>query len=314
MNLLLTDCATLGEGIDLSCFQAFGETRTFKNISRRQLLDAVPSADVILCNKTLIDREVLDAAKKLRYIGLFATGCNNIDLKAAAEKGIAVCNAGSYSTNAVVQQVMGYILLHYTRIPQYDAFVKAGGWKKSEVFSPLVFQSDEVFGKTLGIVGYGHIGQALRKAAEGLGMRVIVYTRTPKQGDDTAFVSFETLLAQSDIVSMHCPLNPQSEKMMNEQAFAAMKDGAFFINTARGGVVDESALLHALQSGKLSGAAVDVLTTEPMAQDCVLMDAPNLIFTPHTAWAPLATRQRLVSIVYDNLSVFLNGGRRNRVV
>lgn len=316
MKLLLTDCATLEANGDLPLhvFDGFGEVTRFDNISHSRLCEAVADTDILLCNKTVIDREVMEAASRLRYIGLLATGYNNIDTEAAAEHGITVCNAGGYSTNAVAQQVMGYILMHYTKIPQYDAFVKNGGWKSAEVFSPLIFSGDEVCGKTLGIVGYGNIGKAVEAAARGLGMRVAVFTRTVRENGETHFTDFDTLLKTSDIVSLHCPLNDQTEKLMNEAAFAKMRQGAFFINTSRGGTVDEAALCTALKSGRLSGAAVDVLTTEPMNPDCPLASAPNIIITPHTAWAPLPTRKRLLGIVCDNITAFLSGKPQNRVV
>ncbi len=316
MRLLLTDSATLKANGDLSLdtFRQFGSVAEYGNIGRAELLKAAADADMILCNKTVIDKTVLDAAPKLRYIGLFATGYNNIDTAYAKQRGVTVCNAGGYSTNAVVQQVMGYILIHYTAIPRYDAFVKSGGWKSSPVFSPLVFPSDEVFGKTLGIVGYGSIGKAVEKAAVGLGMRVLVFTRTVRENGAAHFVDFETLLRESDVVTLHCPLNEQSADMMNGEAFRKMKDGAFFINTSRGGTVDEDALYHALSSGKLSGAAIDVLKQEPMSESCRLETAPNIIITPHTAWAPLATRKRLLGIVENNIKAFLSGNPQNTVV
>ena len=316
MQLLLTDTATLESSNDLplDVFDKFGEVTKFDNITREELLSAAADAEIILCNKTVIDREIMNAAPNLRYIGLFATGYNNIDITAAKEKGITVCNAGSYSTNAVTQQVIGYILMHYTKIPQYDAFVKQGGWKRSGVFSPLIFSGDEVYGKTLGIVGYGNIGKAVEKAAEGLGMKVLVHTRTVPDRGKTKFVGLDELLENSDIVTLHCPLNPQSEKMMNAAAFSKMRDGAFFINTSRGGTVDENALFAALQSGKLSGAAIDVLTSEPMQPDCPLTEAPNIIITPHTAWAPLPTRRRLLDIVSGNITAYLNGEPQNKIV
>ena len=315
MKLLLTDCSTLKNNNDLSLdiFKSFGETVEYDNISRDALLNEVKDTDIILCNKTVIDREVIANAEKLKYIGIFATGYNNIDIPAARDRGIPVCNAGGYSTNAVVQQVMGYILMHYTKIPEYNSFVKEGGWVKSPVFSPLVFTGDEVYGKTLGIIGYGSIGKALKKAAEGLGMKVIVNTRTVREDGETVFVDRDTLFAISDIISVHCPLNDESRDMMNRDAFAKFKDGAFFINTSRGGVVDEYALADALNSGKLSGAAVDVLKQEPMSKDCPLLQAKNIIITPHTSWAPLATRQRLVNIVADNVRAYLNGNTQNDV-
>lgn len=316
MKLLLTDCATLRSNGDLplDSLKRFGDIFEYENITRTKLLKEAADADIILCNKTVIDKEVFDAAEKLKYIGLFATGYNNIDIEYAKQKGVTVCNAGSYSTDAVTQQVIGYILMHYTAIPEYNEFVKKGGWKKSAVFSPLVFFSDEVAGKTLGIVGYGSIGKSVEKAAKGLGMNVIVYTRTVRENGETRFTDLDTLLKESDIVTLHCPLNAQSADMMNAEAFARMKDGAFFINTSRGGTVDENALYDALSSGKLSGAAVDVLKKEPMSKDCPLDKAPNLTITPHTAWAPLTTRKRLLGIVESNIETFLKGVPQNKIV
>lgn len=315
MKILITDCITVHNNNDVSLeiFKKFGDTAEYDNISRAELLKAVRDTDIILCNKTVIDREVMDNAPNLKYIGLFATGYNNIDIPAAKERGIAVCNAGGYSTNAVAQQVMAYILMHYTKTAEYNDFVHSGKWIDYHVFSPLVFTGDEVYGKTLGIIGYGSIGKAVKKAAEGLGIKVIVSTRTVREDDETVFVDRDTLLKESDIISVHCPLNDESRDMMNAEAFAKCKDGAFFINTARGGVVDEYALTDALNSGKLSGAAVDVLKSEPMSPDCPLCKAKNIIITPHTAWAPLATRQRLIGIVADNLSAFLRGETQNNV-
>lgn len=316
MKILITDSASLKSGGDLSTevLEKYGEISEFDNIDRTTLLKEVTDKDIIFCNKTVIDREVIDRAKKLKFIGVFATGYNNIDTEYAKEKGIAVCNAGSYSTNAVAQQVIAYILIHYTQIPKYNEFVKDGGWKRSKIFSPLVFGTDEVAGKTLGIVGYGNIGKAVETAAKGLGMNVIVYTRTVRPNGSTRFVSFDELLENSDVITLHCPLNRESADMMNKEAFVKCRDGAFFINTSRGGTVDEAALYNALCSGKLSGAAVDVLKEEPMAEDCVLLGAPNIIITPHTSWAPLATRKRLLGIACENLEAFLNGGTKNRIV
>lgn len=316
MRILITDCASLTSGGDLSLepLKKYGEITEYGNISRAELLKEVADKDIVLCNKTVIDSEVINAAPNLKYIGVFATGYNNIDITLAKQSGIAVCNAGSYSTNAVAQQVIAYILLHYTNIPRYNEFVKEGGWKRSPVFSPLVFPTDEVAGKTLGIIGYGNIGKAVEKAAAGLNMNVLVCTRTVRENGVTRFTDFDTLLKNSDIITLHCPLNKQSENMMNEEAFSKCKRGAVFINTSRGGTVDETALLNALKSGRLSGAAIDVLKEEPMSEDCVLADAPNIIITPHTAWAPLSTRRRLLSITCENIDSFLNGKSKNRIV
>ena len=313
MKILVTDSLSLKSHNDLSLevLNKFGEVIEYSGITREELMAEVKDIDIILTNKVVIDREVMENAPRLRYIGLFATGYNNIDITAAKEKGIVVANAGSYSTNAVAQQVISYILAHFTKISAYDDFVKQGGWLKSKCFAPLVFATDEVYDKTLGIVGDGSIGQAVEKIALALGMKVLVYTRTKREGEK--FVDFDTLLAKSDVITMHCPLTEQTKDLMNAEAFKKCKDGAFFINTARGGVVDEFALFDALQSGKLSGAAVDVLKSEPMSEDCPLLNAPNIIITPHTAWAPLKTRQRLLGIVCDNIQAFLDGEPKNNV-
>lgn len=315
MKILLTDTITLQNNNDVSLdvFGTFGSVIRYDNITRAELLSEVGDTEIILCNKTVIDREIMENAPNLKYIGLFATGYNNIDIPAAKEKGITVCNAGSYSTNAVAQQVMAYILMHYTKTAEYNSFVKSGGWIGHQVFSALMFTGDEVYGKTLGIIGYGSIGKAVKKAAEGLGINVIVNTRTVKEDGQTRFVDRDTLLKESDIISVHCPLNDESKDMMNADAFRKCKDGAFFINTSRGGVVDEVALANALNSGKLSGAAVDVLKQEPMSEDCPLYKAKNIIITPHTAWAPLTTRERVVKIAADNISAYLNGKPQNNV-
>lgn len=313
MKILVTDSNTLKSNNDLSLevLNKFGTVCEYGNISKDQLLLEVKDADIILCNKTIIDKTIMENAPNLKYVGLFATGYNNIDIAYAKQNGIVVANAGSYSTNAVAQQVIAYILNFYTRVPEYDAFVKDGGWQNSTVFSPLVFAADEVFGKTIGLIGYGSIAKAVEKIALALGMQVLVYTRTPLQIDK--FVSLDYLLENSDIVSVHCPLNEQSAKMFNTDTFRKFKDGAFFINTARGGVVDENALNDALESGKLSGAAIDVLTIEPMNETCVLKNAKNLTITPHTCWAPLTTRKRLLNIVCDNIAAFLSGNPQNNV-
>ncbi len=314
MKILITDSATLKSNGDLSLevLKKFGQVFEYEAISQQELEEQIIDTDILLCNKTIIDKTLMDKSPTLRYIGLFATGYNNIDIDFARQKGIVVCNAGSYSTNAVAQQVIAYILNFYTKISEYDAFVKNGGWQKSPVFSPLVFTSDEVWGKTLGLIGYGSIAKAVEKVALSLGMNVLIHTRTVRE-ENPKFVSLDYLLEKSDIVSVHCPLNDQSREMFNAETFKKFKDGAYFINTARGGVVNEKALFDALECGKLSGAAIDVLTDEPMNKNCILKTAKNIIITPHTCWAPLTTRKRLLGIVCDNIAAFLDGNPQNNV-
>ena len=315
MNIIITDCATLryNDNLPLDTFEDFGSVRYFENLSHGELLEICDDVDIILCNKTPIDRKIMEKAKRLKYIGLFATGFNNIDIPCAIEHGITVCNAGSYSTNAVAQQVFAYILNHFTALGHYDAHVKSGGWIRSTTFSQLCFPTDELAGKRIGIIGYGSIGKKVSSIARAFDMEVLVYTRTPKADNSVSFVSLDKLLAESDIVTAHCPLNDQSRKMFNSDTFAKMKKGAFFINTSRGGVVDENALYDALKSGHLAGAAVDVIEYEPMRKDCVLINAPNITITPHTAWAPYTTRIRLIDIVYNNIKAFLDGTPTNVV-
>lgn len=315
MKILIADCSTLAQNNDLpiTVFQKYGDVVYNKNISRDELLQTASDYDMILCNKTIIDKAVIEKAKKLKYIGLFATGYNNIDIAAARKHGITVCNAGSYSTSAVAQQVFAYILNHYNAVNRYNDYVQNGGWQNSSTFSVLCFPTDELKDKTIGIIGYGSIGKRVAEIALAFEMKVLVYTRTPKDDNRVNFVSLDELLKTSDIVTPHCPLNDKSREMFNKETFDKMKNGAFFINTARGGVVNEQDLADALKSGKLSGAAIDVLNEEPMSKDCVLKGVPNLIITPHTAWAPLATRQRLLGIVEDNVKSFLNGTPKNVV-
>lgn len=315
MKILIADCATLVQNNDLSLdvFAKFGEVICNPNISREELLETVHNYDMILCNKTVIDKIVIEKATKLKYIGLFATGYNNIDTSAARERGITVCNAGSYSTNAVAQQVFAYILNHYNKINTYNDFVQSGGWQQSPAFSVLCYPTDELCGKTLGIVGYGSIGKRVAEIAIAFEMKVLVYTRTPKSDKNVTFVTFDELLSKSDVITAHCPLNSQSREIFNANAFSKMHDGAYFINTARGGIVNELDLANALKCGKLSGAAIDVLSREPMTPDCMLKGIPNLIITPHTAWAPLTTRQRLLKIVENNIISFLKGTPQNVV-
>lgn len=316
MKILIPDVNTLVKDNDVSLeiFDSLADIVVlYSNITKKELLDEIVDTDIVLCNKVVIDKEVMSCSKKLKYIGTFATGYNNIDIDFAKERGITVCNAPEYSTNAVAQQVFGYILAHYTKISQYDTFVKQGGWVASSTFSPFVFNSLELAGKTLGIVGFGSIGEAVAKIALSFNMQVLTFTRTPKNYDGVKFCDFETLLKNSDIITLHCPLTDATRELMNENTFNLCKDGAFFINTSRGGTVSEIALKNVLESGKLSGAAVDVLTVEPMDKDCPLLNAPNIIITPHTAWAPLETRERLIKLVADNLKAFLSGKPQNVV-
>lgn len=293
-------------GLSLDVYKQFGEVIEYHTTKQEDVIDRIGDADIILLNKLVIDEKVMSACPNLKFIGLFATGFNTIDVKYAKEHGVTVCNAGHYSTNAVAQHTMALILNHYNQIANYHAAVQNGLWEKSELTTLYDFPTDELCGKTLGVVGYGHIGQRVAKLARAFGMRVIAYTRTPKTDSTAELVPFDTLLAESDIISMHCPLTSENRHMMNGEAFAKCKRKPLFVNTARGGLVDEEALKEAVESGLLSGAALDAITVEPM-RSCVLKGVDNIVITPHAAWAPMSTRIKLLGITVDCIKGWLEG-------
>lgn len=314
MKIVLTDAQTvLDPLVNADSLKQFGEVIVYGLLKYDEVAEKIADADMVVCNKTLLDEHTLRLAKNLKYIGLFATGYNNIDIDYCTKHGITVCNAGSYSTNAVAQHTFALILEHYNNTRNYNKYVHDGLWKRSKTFSPFVYPLNELAGKTLGIVGFGSIGRAVAKIANAFEMNVIAFNRSKKQAENVKFVSFEELLLQSDIVSVHCPLNAQSKNMFDKASFAKMKKGALFVNTARGGVMVEQDLFNALESGHLGGAAIDTLKVEPMEEDCILMSAKNCIMTPHIAWAPVETRIRLMNIVADNIRNFIDKTPTNKV-
>ena len=314
LNIILTDCATVDAGdLDLSILEAFGNVTYYKETAPEQTAERIKNADIVIINKTLINKPEIDAAPNLKMIALFATGYNNVDVSYARERGIDVCNAGSYSTGAVAQQVFAYILAHASRVSDYNADVKNGDWIRSRLFCFFSRPTTELEGKTLGIFGFGAIGKRIADIGKAFGMKVIATNRSKKEYDGVEFVDFDTLLSKSDYLSVNCPLNEGTAKLFNKEAFAKMKKGLYFINTARGGVLDEQALFDALENEHLSGAAIDVLTQEPMREDCPLINAKNITITPHVAWAPIETRHRLLSIVASNVQNFIDGNPTNVV-
>ena len=314
MKIVVLDAQTItNSDVSLKPLSKFGEIITYNLTKFEEISERVKDADAVICNKTLLNSESLKCANKLKYIGLFATGYNNIDIDYCSANGITVCNAGSYSTNAVAQHTFALILEHYSNIGRYNEFCHNGGWQTAETFSPFVFPLNEVAGKTIGIVGFGAIGQAVAKIALAFNMKVLAYNRSKKDFDNVEFTYFDSLLKNSDIVTVHCPLNADSNNMFNKDTFSKMKKGAFFVNTARGGVMNESDLIYALNSEHLSGAAVDVLSIEPMSKESQLPHTKNLLISPHIAWAPIETRERLIDIVCDNIDCFIKGNPKNVV-
>lgn len=279
-----------------------------------ELIKRIGDAEAVLTNKCRITREVMDACPNLRFIGVFATGYNNIDIAAAKEKGICVCNVPGYSTDSVAQHTFALILHHYSSVAKYADTVAGGDWVYSKLFTYFDIPFYELSGKTLGIVGYGAIGKKVAKIALAFGMKVLIYTRTAPENDNSVeVVSLDELMTRSDVVSLHCPLTDKTEKMINERTLSLMKEGSLLINTSRGGVIDEPALANALKKGKPAAAGLDVLTLEPMREDCVLRGLDNCYITPHIAWAPKETRDRLIGMVADNVKGYLCGNIINNV-
>ena len=314
MNSVVTDADTIvGDGVTLDILHSLGDVTVYGLTTPEELPARIADADIVLSNKLPLTAEAMAAAPHLKYIGLFATGYNNVDLTYAREHGITVCNVPNYSTDAVAQHTFAFILALTNRVGEYNATVAAGDWVRSRTFSYFPLPLSELAGKTVGIVGYGAIGRRVADIAKAFGMAVLVYTRRPCGDPTVEQVALDDLLARADVVTLHCPLNEQSAGMMDAAAFAKMKRGAIFINTARGPLVDETALRAALDSGHLGGAGLDVLCHEPMDADCPLLGAPRCLITPHIAWAGRETRLRLIAQVADNVRAFQNGRPINTV-
>lgn len=313
-KIVITDAATVSQGeLDLSPIESQGDLTIYDSTPDSALADRIADADILLCNKTKIDRTLIAGAKRLSLIALFATGYNNIDTIAAREHGIVVSNAGQYSTAAVAQHTFALILELCSKVGNYNNLVRSGMWRSSALFSPIEYKTSEIYGKTLGIFGFGSIGRAVAEVGRAFGMRVIACTRTPRETPGVEFVCFDRLLAESDVLSVHCPLTAETTLRFGAREFAAMKKSAIFINTSRGGTVDEIALANALDGGEIAAAGLDVLTIEPQSGDCPLTPSDRLIITPHVAWTPIETRKRLVDIVADNVRNFLDGHPTNVV-
>lgn len=314
MKIVILEAATVSKN-DVSFEEIYrlGEVREYPLTPVDKIVEYVGDAEAVLCNKMPFTAEVLEACPNLKYIGLCATGYNNIDVAAATRLGITVCNAPAYSNAAVAQQVFSFILRYTNRTSAYNRFVHNGGWIRSETFSAFEYPITELAGKTLGIIGYGRIGRQVAKIAHAFDMNVIVNTRTAKQDSSVKFVGLKELLAKSDIITLHCPLTDETNGLINLDALKLCKPTAILINTSRGAVINEADLAYALDNDIIAGAGLDVLCEEPMSADNPLLNAKNCIITPHIAWAPIDTRKRLVTIVADNLSAFINGKPINTV-
>lgn len=309
IRLVILDSETVTRGdVSLDGITALADSSVFGYTPNEKVAEAIGDADAVICNKCLITQEVFAKCPNLKYVGLFATGYNNVDLAAASRRGAVVCNVPAYSTNAVAQHTFALILDYYNKVAEYKKTVADGDWVNYKLFSYFYIPTTEIAGLTLGIIGYGDIGRKTTEIARAFGMNVVTYTRSPqKVTDGTRVCTLEELLSISDAVSLHCPLTPENGKMINAETLALMKPNALLVNTARGGLIDEQALADALNGGRLGGARLDTLTYEPMREDCPLRGAKNCAITPHIAWAPIETRVRLLEKVAENLKAWING-------
>lgn len=307
MKIVILDGHALNPG-DLSwdCFRQFGEVIYFDRTSgEAETISRIGNADIVLLNKTPITSQILDACPNLKLICILATGYNVVDCDAAARRNIYVCNVPGYSTNSVAQFTFALLLSICNHVELHSNSVHSGEWTACPDFCYWKTPQVELYGKTLGIIGYGAIGKAVANIARAFGMRVLAYSRT--QYPEYEYVSLETLLKESDIVSLHCPLTPETTGIINASTISKMKNGAILLNVARGPLLDEAAVADALRSGKLSAAAMDVATCEPINADSPLLSAPNCLITPHIAWAPLEARQRILDITTASIRGYLNG-------
>lgn len=318
MNIVVLDGHTLNPG-DLSWDELgkLGSVTVYERTPAGLVQERIGNAEMVLTNKTPLTREVLEAAENLRYVGVLATGYNVVDIEAAAARGITVTNVPAYGTESVAQFVFALLLELCHQIGRHGDSVRSGDWAKAVDFSYTLTPQIELWGKTMGIVGYGRIGRQVARLAEAFGMRVLVSGRPGKAGwnEDSGVrrVPLEQLLAESDVVSLHCPLTAETEGLINRERLALMKPSAFLINTARGGLLQEQDVADALNEGRLAGAALDVLAAEPPTADHPLVHAPRCIITPHMAWAAVEARERLMSIAAGNVAAFLEGRPVNTV-
>lgn len=296
--------------------EAFGDVTVYDRTKAEEVVERIGDAEVVYTNKTPITKETLDACPNVKFIGVLATGYNIVDIAAAKEKGIPVSNIPTYGTAAVSQYAIALLLELCHHIGEHSDAVKAGEWTSNPDWCFWKYPLVELDGKTMGIIGFGRIGQDTGKIAQALGMKVLAYDafKRPELESETChYVDLDTLLKESDVISLHCPLFPDTEGIINKDTIAKMKDGVMIINDSRGPLIVEKDLREALDSGKVAGAAVDVVSTEPIEMDNPLIGAKNVIITPHIAWAPKESRQRLMNIAVDNLKCYVENKPQNVV-
>lgn len=317
MKLVVLDGHALNPGdLTWESLSAFGELTVYdRTLTFEEAVTRIGNAELLFINKYPVTAELLDRCPSIKAIFVLATGYNVVDCTAARERNIPVCNVPAYGTAAVAQFTMSLILAMCHKPELHSQSVHQGDWTRCPDFCYWLTPQMELAGKTLGIIGFGRIGREVGKLARAFGMEVIAYSRsTCPEGEAIArYVSMEELLTRSHIISLHCPLFPETQYIINEATIAQMRDGAMLVNTSRGPLIDEAAVAAALSTGKLKSAALDVVSSEPIPEDNPLLSAPNCLITPHMAWAPTESRQRLMDIVVANVSAFLQGKPQNVV-
>jgi glycerate dehydrogenase len=316
MKIVVLDGHTLNPGdLDWKELRQFGDCEIHDRTSPGELPARTAGAQVILTNKVVLNRATLEQLPQLQYIGVLATGFNVVDVAAARERRIPVCNVPDYSTRSVAQLTWALLLELTHQVGHHSRTVREGKWSRQPDFCYWDFPLRELDGLTFGLVGFGRIGREVARLAQAFGLHVLVHTRTPPTDPPVGiqFVPLEEVFLRSDIVSLHCPLTPATQSLINADRLALMKPGGFLLNTSRGPLVDESALAAALESGRLAGAAVDVLSVEPPPASNPLLTAKNCLVTPHLGWATRSARSRLLQIAIDNLKAFRAGNPSNVV-
>ncbi|MEN6407630.1 MAG: D-2-hydroxyacid dehydrogenase [Thermoguttaceae bacterium] len=316
MNIVVLDGYTLNPG-DLSwdALRLLGPCTIYDRTSDSETVAQAAGAEIVLTNKTVLSREVIERLPKLRYVGVLATGYNVVDLAAARERNIVVTNVPNYATASVVQMVFAHLMNLTLHVADHGRGVSAGRWTRNLDFAYWDFPLVELSGQTFGVVGFGRIGRQVAAVAYALGMNVIACVRRPliEPPSEIEFVELDELFRRSDVVSLHCPLTPETQQLVDRRRLTLMRPTAYLINTGRGPLVDEAALAEALNAGRLAGAGLDVLSTEPPGIDNPLLTAKNCCITPHIGWATLAARRRLMAVVVDNVRAFLAGKPQNVV-
>ena len=314
MKIVFLDESTVTkDDIDFSSVKSLGDYAAYPNSDEKQIIERAAGAEVVIANKAPMNKNVIGALDKLRMISVIATGYNNVDLEAAKEKDVRVCNVAGYAAGSVPQHTFALILNLATKAYLYDRDIKSGAWQKASSFTLLTYRTFELAGKTIGIIGFGTIGRGVARIAEGFGMKVLAHDACGIKDSKHPNTGLDTVFRESDIVTVHCPLTEDTRDLIDAGALAKMKKTALVINTARGGIVDEKALAEALDAGTIAGAGVDVLTEEPPKNGNILIQAKNVIMTPHSAWSTREARQNLVDETAGNIRAFNEGRERNVV-